>query len=94
MVVRGAVSVSTARVGSCGHTALLQGCNVVALRSLKTRVQLQHALSFTQNAIGQRVPTWTTYARPWCERRRALHVADGGGRCHTDSGDGLPDAPG
>ena len=44
---------------------------MVALRRLTTRVQVQHALTFTQNAIGQRVPTWTTYARPWCERRRA-----------------------
>ena len=44
---------------------------MVALRLLKTRVQLQHALTFTRNEIGQRVPNWTTYARPWCERRRA-----------------------
>ena len=44
---------------------------MVALRELTVRVQLQHALSHTQNAIGQRVPNWSTYARPWCERRRA-----------------------
>ena len=44
---------------------------MVALRRLTTRVQLQHALSHTQNDIGQRVPNWSTYARPWCERRRA-----------------------
>ena len=43
---------------------------MVALRLLKTRVQLQHALTFTQNAIGQRVPNWTTYASPWTKRER------------------------
>ena len=66
---------------------------MVALRLLKTRVQLQHALTFTQNAIGQRVPTWTTHARPWCERRRAYTLQTVAGAGHADSGHGLPDAP-
>ena len=43
---------------------------MVALRELTVRVQLQHALSHTQNAIGQRVPNWTTYANPWTKRER------------------------
>ena len=43
---------------------------MVALRLLKTRVQLQHALTFTRNEIGQRVPNWTTYASPWTKRER------------------------
>ena len=45
---------------------------MVALRLLKTRVQLQHALTFSVNDIGLRVPDWTTYARPWCERSRGF----------------------
>ena len=43
---------------------------MVALRLLKTRVQLQHAPTFSGTGL-ERVPIWNTYARPWCERAQA-----------------------
>ena len=66
---------------------------MVALRLLKTRVQLQHALDVYPERHRPACAYMDHLRAALVRTATGLHVADGGGRCHADSGHGLPDAP-